>query len=118
MPTRGSISSRYGSRWGRMHWGLDIACRTGTPIKAADGGTVKSAGYNGAYGYMIEVNHGNGYVTRYAHCSKIYVKSGDKVYKGQTIGAVGSTGRSTGPHLHFEVLKNGVHQNPAKYLGR
>ena len=118
MPTRGSISSRYGSRWGRMHWGLDIACKTGTPIQSADGGTVKSAAYNGAYGYMIEINHGNGYVTRYAHCSKMYVKRGDKVYKGETIGAVGSTGRSTGPHLHFEVLKNGVHQNPVKYLGR
>lgn len=116
MPTRGSLSSRYGMRWGRMHRGIDIAAKTGTAITAADGGTVTFSGYRGAYGYLVEVNHGNGYITRYGHCSKLYVKKGTKVYKGQKIAAVGTSGRTTGPHLHFEVIKNGVHQNPSKYV--
>ncbi len=116
MPTRGTISSRYGMRRGRMHYGLDIAAKTGTPINAADGGKVVFAGYRGAYGYLVELDHGNGYKTRYAHCSKILVKVGDKVYKGQHIANVGNTGRSTGSHLHFEVLKNGKNQNPANYV--
>lgn len=116
MPTRGRISSRYGMRWGRMHKGLDIAASYGTPIKAADGGTVTFAGYKGSYGYMVEIDHGNGYKTRYAHCSKLLVKKGQKVAKGQHIANVGNTGRSTGAHLHFEVLKNGVHQNPSNYV--
>lgn len=116
MPTRGRISSRYGMRSGRMHRGLDIAASTGTNITSADGGTVTFAGYQGSYGYMVEVNHGNGYRTRYAHCSKILVKAGAKVYKGEVIAKVGNTGRSTGPHLHFEVLKNGVHQNPSNFV--
>lgn len=116
MPTRGSLSSRYGMRWGRMHRGIDIAAKTGTAITAADGGTVTFSGFRGAYGYLVEINHGNGFVTRYGHCSKLYVKKGAKVYKGQKIAAVGSSGRTTGPHLHFEVLKNGVHQNPSKYV--
>lgn len=116
MPTRGRISSRYGARWGRTHRGLDIAAATGTPINAADGGTVSFSGYKNSLGYMVEINHGNGLVTRYAHCSKLLVKKGDKVYKGQQIAKVGNTGNSTGPHLHLEVLKNGVHQNPSKYV--
>lgn len=116
MPTRGTISSRYGMRSGRMHYGLDIAAKVGTPIYAADGGNVTYAGYKSSYGYLVEIDHGNGYKTRYAHCSKILVKVGDKVYKGQHIANVGNTGRSTGPHLHFEVLKNGVNQNPAKFI--
>lgn len=116
MPTRGRISSRYGSRWGRMHRGLDIAAPTGTPINAADGGTVSFSGYKNSFGYMVEINHGNGLVTRYAHCSKLLVKRGEKVYKGQQIAKVGNTGNSTGPHLHLEVLKNGVHQNPSNYV--
>lgn len=116
MPTRGRISSRYGMRWGRMHKGLDIAAPQGTHIKAADGGTVSFAGYKGSYGYMVEINHGNGYKTRYAHCSKIHVKVGQKVAKGQHIANVGNTGRSTGSHLHFEVLKNGVNQNPSNFV--
>lgn len=115
-PTRGRITSRYGMRWGRMHRGLDYATSHGTPIKAADGGTVTYAGYRGGYGYMVEISHGNGYSTRYAHCSKLLVKKGAKVYKGQHIANVGNSGNSTGPHLHFEVLKNGVHQNPAKFV--
>lgn len=116
MPTRGSISSRYGMRNGRMHRGLDIAARTGTPIKAADGGKVTYVGWKGTYGNLVEINHGNGYVTRYAHCSTINVRRGDRVYKGQVIAKVGSTGRSTGSHLHFEVLRNGRNQNPANYV--
>ncbi|MDR7871395.1 MAG: peptidoglycan DD-metalloendopeptidase family protein [Tissierellaceae bacterium] len=116
MPTRGRISSGYGSRWGRTHKGLDIAASTGTAIKAADAGTVSFAGWKGSYGYMVEIDHGNGYKTRYAHCSKLLVKKGAKVIKGQHIANVGNTGRSTGSHLHFEVLKNGVNQNPAKYV--
>ena len=116
MPTRGSISSRYGMRNGRMHKGLDIAARTGTPIKAADGGTVVFVGRRGAYGNLVEINHGNGYITRYAHCSTINVKKGAKVYKGQVIAKVGNTGRSTGSHLHFEVLKNGSNKNPGSYV--
>lgn len=118
MPTRGTLTSRFGTRWGRTHTGIDLAAKTGTAIYAADGGTVTFSGYNGTYGYMIEIDHGGGFTTRYAHCSKLYVKKGEKVYKGQHIAAVGNTGRSTGPHLHFEVRKNGVAQDPYKYLGK
>jgi murein DD-endopeptidase MepM/ murein hydrolase activator NlpD len=116
MPTRGRFTSGYGTRWGRMHRGIDIAASVGTPIYAADGGTVTYSGWQGTYGYMVEIDHGNGYKTRYAHCSKLLVSKGTKVYKGQHIANVGNTGRSTGPHLHLEVLKNGVHVNPSKYV--
>lgn len=116
MPTRGRISSRYGTRWGRMHRGIDIAAPTGTPIKAADGGKVTFAGYKGSFGYLVEIDHGNGYKTRYAHCSKLLVKAGEKVYKGQHIANVGNTGNSTGSHLHLEVLKNGANVNPSSYV--
>lgn len=116
MPTRGTFTSGYGSRWGRMHRGIDIAASTGTPIYAADGGTVTHSGWKGTYGYMIEINHNNGIKTRYAHASKLLVSKGTKVYKGQHIANIGSTGRSTGPHLHLEVLVNGVHVNPSKYF--
>lgn len=118
MPTRGTLTSRFGQRWGRLHKGIDLAANTGTAIKAADGGTVTYAGWKGTYGYMVEIDHGGNFKTRYAHCSKIYVKQGDKVYQGQTIAAVGNTGNSTGPHLHFEVLKNGVPQDPYNYIGK
>lgn len=116
MPTRGRLTSGYGSRWGRTHKGIDIAASTGTTIKAADAGTVSYSGYKGSFGYMIEIDHGNGYKTRYAHCSKLLVNKGAKVTKGQHIANVGNTGRSTGSHLHFEVLKNGVNQNPSNYV--
>lgn len=116
MPTRGRISSRYGMRNGSMHRGLDIAAAKGTAINAADGGKVIFAGYKGAYGNMVEIDHGNGYKTRYAHASKILVTVGTKVYKGQHIANMGSTGRSTGSHLHFEVIKNGANQNPANFV--
>ncbi|MDD2482075.1 MAG: M23 family metallopeptidase [Lutispora sp.] len=115
-PTRGSITSRFGRRWGRLHEGIDIAAPVGTAVKAADGGEVIFAGTSGTYGKLIKVDHGGGFVTYYGHLSKINVKVGAKVYKGQNIGSVGNTGRSTGPHLHFEIRKNGSPVNPSKYL--
>lgn len=115
-PLRGYITSRYGQRWGRLHTGVDIAAPTGSPIYAADGGTVIFSGWESGYGYLIKIDHKNGYVTYYGHASKLLVKSGDKVYKGQEVALVGSTGHTTGPHLHFEVRKNGVPVNPLPYL--
>ena len=115
-PTRGSISSRFGMRRGRHHDGLDIAAPLGTPVKAADGGDVIFVGTSGTYGKLIKIDHGAGFQTWYGHLSAYSVKVGDKVYKGQIIGAVGNTGRSTGPHLHFEIRKNGVPKNPSSYL--
>ncbi|MGR6837308.1 peptidoglycan DD-metalloendopeptidase family protein [Syntrophomonas erecta] len=114
-PVYGPISSYYGSRGG-SHTGIDIAARSGTAIRAAASGNVTYAGYQGGYGKFIIVNHGNGIVSRYAHCSSINVSVGQRVAAGQTIGTVGSTGRSTGPHLHFEVLAGGSFRNPLSYL--
>lgn len=103
---------------GRGHKGMDIAAPKGTPIYAATGGTVTFAGWDGSgYGYKIVVQHDNGLSTLYAHCSAIFVKAGEKVLKGETIAAVGSTGRSTGNHLHFEVRKNGKILNPVNFIG-
>ncbi len=113
-----SISSRYGQRGKSFHLGLDMAKAIGSDIKAADGGKVIYAGWYGSYGYMVEIDHGGGWTTRYAHSSKIYVSKGDKVYQGQVIAAVGNTGYSTGPHLHFEVRKYGSTKNPASYIGQ
>lgn len=110
------LTSTFGQRWGRMHYGIDLACSTGTKIRAADGGTVKFSGYSGSYGYVVKIDHGGGYVTVYAHCSKLFVKVGESVYQGQHIANVGSTGRSTGPHCHFEVQYLGVQKNPLNYL--
>ncbi len=118
-PVSGIITSRFGSRESIRssgHSGLDIATKKGTKIKAAAGGTVVFAGYSGAYGNVIKISHGSGIKTYYAHCSKLYVKTGDTVSAGDVIAAVGSTGRSTGNHLHFEVVKNGVSVNPQNYL--
>lgn len=116
-PVRGRLTSGYGARWGTIHKGLDLACSAGTPIKASDGGTVVFSGWNnGGYGYMVKIDHGNGYQTIYAHNSKNAVSVGQKVAQGEVIGYVGSTGNSTGNHVHFEVLKNGVSQNPLNYL--
>ena len=110
------VTSEFGARWGRMHTGIDFGDPTGTPIYASDGGTVITAGYSGGYGLCIDIDHENGRVTRYGHCSAINVSVGDKVYQGQQIGLVGSTGNSTGPHLHFEVIIDGVQHNPREFL--
>lgn len=116
-PANGYISSRFGPRWGTIHRGLDIAAPTGTPIVASDSGKVTYAGYNnGGYGYMVKISHGNGFETLYAHASQLYVSIGDVVNAGDTIAAIGSTGNSTGPHLHFEVIKNGEKVNPENYI--
>ncbi len=111
------ISSRFGSRSGGFHLGQDMAKSSGSTIKAADGGTVTFAGWSGSYGYMVDIDHGGGFSTRYAHCSDLYVSAGEKVYQGKAIAAVGSTGVSSGPHLHFEVRKYGSVVNPASYIG-
>lgn len=117
VPASGSLSSRFGSRWGRNHNGIDIAASVGTNIYAADNGTVTYSAYNnGGYGYMIQIDHGNGIETYYAHCSELLVPEGTVVAKGDLIAKVGNTGRSTGAHLHFEVRKNGIPMNPSSYL--
>lgn len=115
-PVNGKISCRYGNRGSYYHTGLDIACPNGTPIKAAASGTVTYAGYHYSYGNLLIVSHGNGIQTYYAHCSKLYVGNGQTVSQGQTIAAVGSTGNSTGNHLHLEVRVNGRAQNPQNYV--
>ncbi len=99
-----------------FHAGLDFAAAPGTPIQAAGGGTVAFAGVKSDYGQVVEIDHGNGLMTRYAHASRLWVKTGDLVAPGDAIAAVGSSGRSTGPHLHFEVLRHGEAVNPRRYL--
>ena len=99
-----------------LHTGLDFAADIGTPIQAAAGGVVVSTEVHPQYGNLLEIDHGNGLLTRYAHTSRILVRNGDLVKRGQVVAQVGSTGRSTGPHLHFEVLVDGVQQNPARFL--
>jgi murein DD-endopeptidase MepM/ murein hydrolase activator NlpD len=99
-----------------FHEGLDFPSESGTPIVAAASGKVIFADVHPQYGKMLEIDHGNGLVTRYAHCSTLLVKEGDLVVRGQKVAAVGSTGRATGPHLHFEVRLNGAPQNPARFL--
>lgn len=124
VPSSSYISSPWGYRihpiYGtkKFHSGIDIAASSGSNIVAAESGTVilSSWGYNGGYGNYVIISHGNGYTTRYAHCSNLYVKVGDTVSRGQVIAAVGSTGASTGPHCHFEVRINGESVNPVNYL--
>jgi murein DD-endopeptidase MepM/ murein hydrolase activator NlpD len=115
-PTRGRLTSRFGTRWGRMHNGIDLAASSGTSIRAADGGKVTFSGWAGSLGYLVKIDHGAGRETWYGHCSKLFVKAGDKVYQGQHIANVGNTGNSTGSHLHFEVHINGAAKNPLNYL--
>jgi murein DD-endopeptidase MepM/ murein hydrolase activator NlpD len=108
-PVSGRITQKFWSR----HPGIDIGAPTGTPVYAADSGYVVQAGWsNVGYGFMILVNHGNGYLTRYAHLSAMIAEVGDSVKKGQMIGRVGNTGNSTGPHLHFEIIRGANHRNP------
>lgn len=120
---QGWISSYFGKRpdpfsgYTAMHRGVDFAAAEGTQVKAVGAGLVTWAGNRSGYGEMVEINHGNGLFTRYGHNEKLLVKAGDMVRKGQTIALVGSTGRSTGSHVHFEVLKNGSQVDPLRYMG-
>lgn len=115
-PTSGIITSPFGQRWGKLHAGYDIANSLGTPIKAAKTGTVIQSGSNGGYGISIIIDHGNGFSTMYAHMSQAIVTQGQVVKQGQQIGMMGSTGNSTGNHLHFETRVNGTARNPGDYL--
>lgn len=115
-PVYGIITSRFGYRSSGLHTGLDIGGQTGTTIVAAADGTVTTASYKGGYGNFVVIAHGNGVQTCYGHCNTILVSVGDTVEAGQPIATVGSTGNSTGPHLHLEIRKNGVAQNPQNYL--
>ncbi len=119
LPVSGRITSRYGERSSirsSTHTGLDIACSTGTPIKAVSKGTVVFAERNGSYGNLVKIDHGNGVQTWYAHCNSIETSVGTEVKSGDVIARVGSTGNSTGPHLHLEIRINGTAINPQKYL--
>ncbi len=121
-PVAGNLGSSFGWRidpfTGRsaLHTGLDFQAVTGTPILAAAGGVVVTQEFHPEYGNMVEIDHGRDLVTRYAHASRVHVKKGDLIKRGQKIAEVGNTGRSTGPHLHFEVLVRGVQQDPQKFL--
>ena len=117
-PAAGYVSSPYGLRFNgtEFHQGIDIAADTGTPIVATADGVVTAAGWNGGYGNMVDVDHGGGIVTRYGHASAVAVTVGQQVRRGEVIAYVGSTGRSTGPHVHYEVRVDGQPVNPAGYL--
>lgn len=117
-PTRGRISSRYGPRWGRKHYGLDLAVPIGTPIYAAAAGTVTHAGSMGTYGIIVIIDHGNGVETRYAHLNRTLVSVGQRVQRGALIAHSGNTGNSTGPHLHFEIRHRGQAVDPEQFLRR
>lgn len=116
VPTQFQITTLYEMRWGTFHWGVDMAAPYGTPYYAAHAGTVTLARFSGGYGNAIRIDHGKGVETVYGHSSKLLVREGQHVEAGQLIGLIGSTGYSTGNHLHFEVNVNGVHQDPMKYL--
>jgi murein DD-endopeptidase MepM/ murein hydrolase activator NlpD len=121
-PTHGWVTSGFGTRADpftgdrAMHKGLDIANEEGTKVHVTADGTVVFAGRHGAYGNVLVVDHGFGVNTRYGHLSEIFVKVGDRVHRGQTVAAIGNTGRSTGPHLHYEVRVNGIAQDPRKFI--
>ncbi|HTU80991.1 MAG TPA: M23 family metallopeptidase [Candidatus Acidoferrales bacterium] len=122
MPVQGQITSPFGQRANPLgpgtefHPGIDIAADEGSPIQAAMGGTVVAAGPDGGYGNLITVDDGDGMTTRYAHCSRIYARVGQAIAPGEVIGAVGMTGRATGPHLHFEVRQDDRPVDPMEYL--
>ena len=113
---RYTVTSEWGGRWGRMHDGIDLGASTGTPIYATDGGTVIRADWYSGYGLCVDIDHENGRMTRYGHCSQLLVSAGDKVYQGQEIALVGNTGNSFGSHLHFEIRLDGASVNPRKYV--
>lgn len=122
--TWGWLSSKYGYRsdpfTGKRTWhaGVDLAGKDGSDIIAVAGGVVTYAGERYGYGNLVEIDHGDGLITRYAHCKKVKVSVGDVVQKGQVVALMGSTGRSTGPHVHFEVIRNGKSENPETYIKR
>jgi len=115
-PSAGTLTSRFGPRWGRMHNGVDLAAPVGTPIRAADGGRVIFSGWDGGFGNVIRIDHENGYVTVYAHNSANLVRVGERVAQGQHIANMGSTGNSTGSHLHFEIRRNGSPVDPWPFI--
>jgi murein DD-endopeptidase MepM/ murein hydrolase activator NlpD len=122
-PLHGPISSRFGWRsisvgGNRFHGGIDIVADLGTPVVAARGGVVVRAGWGGVYGLYVALDHGGGWETRYAHLSRIDVVVGERLRQGAVVGLVGSTGASTGPHLHFEIRHEGRALDPLAYLGR
>lgn len=113
----GQVSSNFGHRHGRLHAGVDIIAPIGTPIRAAQAGRVVFAGWQQGYGQLVQVAHAGGVVeTRYAHCSRVLVSTGQRISQGQVIAKVGNTGQSSGPHLHFEVRKHGLAQNPLGWM--
>ncbi|MGL4773302.1 MAG: M23 family metallopeptidase [Clostridium sp.] len=117
MPVAGALSSGFGPRWGKEHKGIDIAASTGEIVKAFMPGVVTFSGFdNGGYGNLVIIDHGNGIQSYYGHNSKLLVKEGQQVSQGTNISEVGSTGRSTGPHLHFEIRKNGEPVNPLDFF--
>ena len=121
-PARGPVGSRFGYRNDpfngrpRMHAGLDIVAAPGTPVRAPASGVVSFAGWDEQYGKLVSIDHGYGVTTRFAHNSQVYVQVGQKVNKYDVISAVGSTGRSTGPHCHYEVRVNGIPVDPSNYI--
>lgn len=110
------LSSRFGTRWGRMHYGIDLAAAYGAKIYASDGGTVTFVGWNASRGHYLIIDHGGLFETLYEHCASILVEAGDEVYQGKTIATVGTSGRVTGPHCHFEILYKGEPVDPLNYL--
>jgi murein DD-endopeptidase MepM/ murein hydrolase activator NlpD len=120
--SKGSITSRFGVRTDpfrrrpAMHTGIDFRAPTGQPARATAGGKVVSAGYEGGYGNLVEIDHGGGITTRFAHLSKIGVKKGQAIAKGDVVGNTGNTGRSTGPHLHYEIRVNGRAIDPMTFI--
>jgi murein DD-endopeptidase MepM/ murein hydrolase activator NlpD len=115
-PVDAPITSEFGPRWGRQHSGIDLGAAQGTPVKAAGAGRVKSASFDGGYGNLVVIEHPDGRETRYAHMASLAVRAGETVRAGQDVGQVGSTGNSTGPHLHFEVRVDGEAHDPMKSL--
>jgi len=115
-PVEGRISSYFGYRWGRLHTGIDIAAPLGSPIRASRAGTVIASGWMGGYGRTVVLKHGDGSKTLYAHASSLLVHKGQRVERGRVIARVGSSGHSTGPHVHFEVIIDGKPRDPLNYL--
>ncbi|MCB0873900.1 MAG: M23 family metallopeptidase [Thermoleophilia bacterium] len=115
-PTHGTLTSGFGYRWGRMHEGIDIAVPNGTPVVAAASGTVIQAGWGGGYGNLVVIDHGGGIATAYAHNTSLAVSVGQHVTQGSVVAYSGSTGHSTGPHVHFEVRVGGAARDPMGYL--